>query len=106
VDALWAGRPVLTVAGRTFASRAAASMLRAMGLADLVCAGWSEYESVALALARDPARLHALQARVDANRLTTPLFDSNAYIRGLEQLYVLMLRRRRNGEPPADIRVT
>jgi protein O-GlcNAc transferase len=106
VDALWAGRPVLTVAGRTFASRAAASMLRAMGLADLVCADWSEYESVALALARDPARLHALQARVDANRLTTPLFDSNAYIRGLEQLYVLMLRRRRNGEPPADIRVT
>ena len=61
-DALWAGLPVLTRRGTAFASRVAASLLTAAGLPELIAESWDDYEALALALARDPARLAALQA--------------------------------------------
>ena len=86
-DALWAGLPVLTCAGETFVSRVAGSLLHAVGLPDLVTASLADYEALALALARDPARLAALRQRLAANRETAPLFDSARYTRNLEALY-------------------
>lgn len=103
IDALWAGRPVLTVAGHTFAARATASMLKAMHLGDLVCDNWTEYRDRAIQLAQQPEQLRALQARVEANRLHSPLFDNTRQMRHLESLLEKMLERHRNNEPPADI---
>ena len=97
IDALWAGRPVLTVLGQTFASRAPASMLRAVHLDDMICRDWPEYEQRALDLARNPARLQEVQQRLAANRLSAPLFDNERYIRNLERLYEAMLQRFREG---------
>jgi protein O-GlcNAc transferase len=107
-DALWAGVPLLTQLGETFVSRVAASVLAAAGVPELVTADAQAYESLALALARDPARLQALRARVCAARTASPLFDSPGYARALESLYARMLARplpRHAASPlPADAR--
>ncbi|QNM96198.1 O-linked N-acetylglucosamine transferase family protein [Chitinimonas koreensis] len=86
-DALWAGVPVLSVAGETFASRVGASLLHAIGLPELVMADWRAYRDEAIALAQSPARLAALKAKLVANRTTTPLFDTAGFVRDLEALY-------------------
>jgi predicted O-linked N-acetylglucosamine transferase (SPINDLY family) len=93
-DALWAGLPVLTCAGNAFAGRVAASLLHAVGLPELVTHSLAEYEALALVLARDPARLGALRARLEENRRREPLFDTARFCRQLEAT-LLDLRARR-----------
>lgn len=85
-DALWAGLPVLTCSGRTFAGRMAGSLLHAVGLPELVTHSLAAYRDLALALGRDPARLAALRDRLAANRKSCPLFDTPRLVKALEDL--------------------
>ena len=75
-DALWTGLPLVTLQGETFTSRVAASVLSAAGLPELVARSLADYEALALRLARDPAELARLKARLERTRLTAPLFDT------------------------------
>lgn len=102
-DALWAGLPMLTRAGRSFNARVAASLLHAIGLPELVTESLGDYEALALALVREPARLRALRETLAANRLTTPLFDTEGYTRALEQAFAQAAERARAGLPPIAI---
>ena len=86
-DALWAGLPVLTCEGETFASRVGASVLRAAGLPELVTRTAQEYEDLAVMLATSPQRLDALRERLRQDRLAAPLFDAERFARGLEAAY-------------------
>jgi predicted O-linked N-acetylglucosamine transferase (SPINDLY family) len=104
-DALWAGLPVLTCEGETFASRVASSLLRAVGLPELVTTSLDEYEALALKLAREPALLASIKAKLAENRLTAPLFDTERYTRHLEAAYITMWERSQRGEPPASFEV-
>ena len=99
-DALWAGMPVLTCPGESFASRVAASLNTAIGLAELIAATPRDYEDLAVALAGDPARLAALKQRLAELRLQTPLFDTGLYARRLEFAYTMMHERQRGNLPP------
>jgi predicted O-linked N-acetylglucosamine transferase (SPINDLY family) len=83
-DALYAGLPVLTCSGETFAGRVAGSLLQAIGLPELVTHALADYEAMALRLAREPQLLAHLRARLEANRHTHPLFDMAQFTRGLE----------------------
>ncbi len=85
-DAMWMGVPVLTFAGRSFAARVCASLVRAAGMPDLVCDGPDEFVARAIALGRDPAALRGYRDRLEANRKTCTLFDMDAHVRGLEGL--------------------
>ena len=89
-DALWAGVPVLTTPGETFASRVAASLLRTAGLPELVVATPEAYEREAIRLARAPAQLAALRSRLDRDRLRRSLYDTDAFARALEAAYDAM----------------
>jgi predicted O-linked N-acetylglucosamine transferase (SPINDLY family) len=86
-DALWAGVPVLTMLGSHYAARVSASVLNAIGLPDLVAADLEGYRAIALKLARDPAALANVKARLARNRSTMPLFDSPRFTRHLEAVY-------------------
>ncbi|MFO1316122.1 MAG: tetratricopeptide repeat protein [Burkholderiales bacterium] len=99
-DALWAGLPVVTCLGTTFAGRVAGSLLRAAGLPELVVASLAEYEALALALARDAGSLAALRERLAAGRATCPLFATERFCRHLEAAYVAMWERAQRGEAP------
>jgi protein O-GlcNAc transferase len=99
-DALWAGLPVLTCAGTTFAGRVAGSLLRAVGLPELVTYTLPNYEELALSLGREPRRLAELRAKLASNRTRAPLFDTDRFRRHIEAAYLAMWERRRRGEPP------
>ena len=90
-DALWGGCPVLTCAGETFASRVAGSLLRAIGLPELVATSLAEYEALARRLAAAPNRLRALREKLRRNRGTFPLFDCARFTRNLEAAYAAMV---------------
>jgi len=97
-DALWAGCPVITCAGETFASRVAGSLLHAVGLSELVTSCLADYESLAARLARDPALLEGIRERLRANRLSAALFDCRRFTRHLELAFEEMWRRYQRGE--------
>jgi predicted O-linked N-acetylglucosamine transferase (SPINDLY family) len=98
-DALWAGLPVLTRVGESFAARVAASIVTAAGLPELVARDPAEYERLAIELATHPDRLHALRHKLAASRSSCPLFDTPAFTRNLERLYRQMYERHRGGLP-------
>ena len=104
-DALWAGVPVLTCPGTTFASRVAGSLLGALGLPELIAGSLADYAGLALALARDPARLTALRAKLARNRDVFPLFDTARFTRHMEAAYTTMWERAQRGEPPQNFAV-
>jgi predicted O-linked N-acetylglucosamine transferase (SPINDLY family) len=105
-DALWAGVPVLTCAGDAYAARMAGSLLRAVGLPELITTSLSDYESLALRLAAEPALLAAWRARLAANRRSTPLFDTARFTAHLEAAYLEMWRRHERGEAPSTFAVS
>lgn len=96
-DALWAGLPVLTCAGETFAGRVAGSLLHAAGMPELVTHSPAEYEALALRLAQNPAMLQGLRHKLLGNRLSFPLFDIAQYTRYLEAAFIRMWETWANG---------
>ena len=99
-DALWAGLPLLTQLGESFAGRVAGSLLTAIGLTDLITSTPEQYEALAIALATDPARLASFRERLARNRLTAPLFDTRRYTRDLEAAFETIHTRYQAGSPP------
>jgi len=91
-DALWACVPLVTMLGTAFAGRAAASQLQTLGLPELITSSLEDYEALALALARDPARLAALRARLAAARASSALFDTDRMRQNVEQALLAMAR--------------
>jgi len=104
-DALWAGLPVLTCRGETFAGRIAASLLNAVGLPELVTTSLDHYERLAIELARDANQLAAVKASLAANRTRMPLFDTKLFTRHMEMALVAMHERQQAGLPPGDIEI-
>lgn len=104
-DSLWAGLPLLTCTGDGFAARVATSLLRAVGLPQLVASDLAEYERKALDLARDRPSLSALTRALAENRLRMPLFRTAEFTRQLEDAYLEMHRRHAAGELPTGISV-
>ena len=104
-DALWAGVPVLTCVGESFASRVAASLLNALDLNDLVTHTPEDYAQYAIDLAQDTEALAAIKTRLETNRLSHPLFDTKNTVHHIETAYISMVERHRQNLPPASIDV-
>ena len=104
-DALWAGLPVLTRIGKSFASRVAASLLNAVGLEELITSTQEEYEALAIELALAPQKLADLKLKLANNRLTTPLFDTPLFTKNLESAYTKMYERYQNDLQPDHISI-
>ncbi|MDR3375974.1 MAG: tetratricopeptide repeat protein [Ancalomicrobiaceae bacterium] len=105
LDALFAGLPVVTKTGPTFAGRVGTSFLRTLGLTDLITSTTAEYENLAVALAEDPTRLTALKQRLTEANATSPLFDPVQTARNLEAAYVMAWERQSRGLPPESFDV-
>jgi predicted O-linked N-acetylglucosamine transferase (SPINDLY family) len=101
LDALWAGVPLLTLPGESFASRVASSLLSTAGLRELIARSPEQYEETAVELAANPVRLGHLRTKL-ASR-DAPIFDTERYTRNLEAVYRAMYERHHAGLPPAHI---
>ena len=104
-DALWAGLPVLTCMGHSFASRVAASLLKAMELPELITASQDEYETTAIELATYPEKLHAIKEKIERNRLTTALFDTPRFTKHIESAFTQMYERYQADLPPDHLHI-
>jgi len=104
-DALWVGLPVVTYAGRSFASRVATSLLTAIDLPELITSSTLHYEELAVQLAQQPERLAQIRSKLQRNLLSTPLFDTRSFAQNLENAYIAMMRRLEAELAPDDIRV-
>jgi protein O-GlcNAc transferase len=102
-DALWAGLPILTCIGGTFAGRVAASLLNAIGCPELITSTPQAYEDLAIELATNPEKLAAIRHKLANNRLTTPLFDTRRITLHVEAAYAAMYDRNQAGLPPHHI---
>jgi predicted O-linked N-acetylglucosamine transferase (SPINDLY family) len=105
-DALWAGLPVLTCTAEAFASRVAASLLTAIDLPELITSTQAGYEALAITLAANPERLAQIRKKLEANRLTMPLFDARQFTKNIEDAYAQMYERHQADLPPGHIYVT
>ncbi|MEH2012186.1 O-linked N-acetylglucosamine transferase family protein [Nostoc sp.] len=105
-DALWAGLPIITCLGKTFASRVAASLLTAVGLPDLITNNLEQYEQLAIHLGHYPTALQELKQRLSQNRTTYSLFDTPRFTRNLELAYFAMWEIYASGNPPQTIEVS
>jgi protein O-GlcNAc transferase len=99
-DALWAGLPLVTVRGTTFAGRVAGSLLHAVGLPELVTASLDDYEALAHDLATNRARLAEFRDRLVAKRDRCTLFDAERFRRHIEAAYETMWQRFARGHSP------
>jgi predicted O-linked N-acetylglucosamine transferase (SPINDLY family) len=104
-DALWAGLPVLTQIGETFAGRVSGSLLTAIGLPELITSTPQAYEHRAIELAINPEKLAAIKHRLANNRITTSLFDTQLYARHIEAAYRAMYERYQANVQPDHIHV-
>ena len=102
-DTLWAGVPLVALAGDTFASRVSASILTAAGLPELITSSLADYYNLALRLAGDPGALAGLRARVKGLRTSGPLFDTTLFTRDLERALAAAWQRHCAGLAPAHI---
>jgi protein O-GlcNAc transferase len=92
-DALWAGVPLLTQRGKSFAGRVPASLLMALEMPELITENAQAYEALALALAWQPEKLAALRAKLAEKKRTAPLFDTARTTRAVETAYVMMMEK-------------
>jgi predicted O-linked N-acetylglucosamine transferase (SPINDLY family) len=84
-DALWMGLPLLTLTGRSFASRMAGALLTAAKMESLITYNLKDYEEKAVALANDPAEMGRLRAHLQTVRSEGVLFDTSRFVRHLEE---------------------
>lgn len=104
-DALWAGVPVVTYAGHSFAQRVASSLLNNVGLPEFICQDLDSYKAQVLQLAADAAERDRVRTHLHRARQDAPLFDSDAYAHDFAELLWRMAERHAQGLAPAHLDV-
>ncbi len=104
-DALWLGVPLVTCMGDTFVGRVGASVLRAAGMPELVTTNLEDYEALALKLAHERPLIEALRRRLDSQRESAPLFDTDRFRSHIEAAFTTMWETWRRGEAPRNFSV-
>lgn len=104
-DALWAGIPVLTLIGNSFAGRVAASLLSAIGMPELITKSTTEYEAKAIELGCNPEKLKEIKQQLQLNRNTRPLFNTPLFTRNIESAYITIYQRYQDDVAPEHLRV-
>jgi len=99
-DALWMGVPVLTLTGRSFASRVCGSLVRAAGIPELICASPEEFVDRAVSFGNDPALIAPFREKLRAGRDSCTLFDMPLLVGRLEELYRQMWAEFEKGDLP------
>ena len=104
-DALQVGLPVLTCIGNSFASRVASSLIKSVGLPELITNSHEQYEATAIKLSKSPEKLKIIKDKLKKNLSKSPLYDTKLYTQHLEFAYMLMYDRYKNGLEPDHIYV-
>lgn len=99
-DMLWMGLPLLTFKGSNFASRVSESLLKSLGMDELVANNAEAFVEQAVSLAAQPETLATLREKIVSNRFRAPLFDTERFTRHLERGFEIMVERHKAGQAP------
>jgi predicted O-linked N-acetylglucosamine transferase (SPINDLY family) len=99
-ESLWAGLPLLTLTGKSFHTRVAASILNAINLPELITNSLEEYEKLAIELALNREKLKNIKNKLNSNIKTAPLFDTSLYTKNLESAYKKMYECYQSDQKP------
>jgi len=104
-DALWAGLPILTYPGNSFPSRVASSLLKSVGLDELIVCSLDEYRDKAIQFANNPSQLNIIKEKLANNKSSFPLFDTKRFTANLEKAYKSIYNDYLQGLAPNNVRV-
>lgn len=104
-DALWAGLPLLTMAGETFVSRVAGSLLTTMGISELITYSPEEFYNKAIELANSPQILKEIRNKIQKGIKESAVYDTKRYARNIESAYSYMYEQYRNGQSPESFEI-
>ena len=102
-EALFSGLPIVTIIGQSFQSRVCSSLLKTVGLKELITNSYEEYENLAVNIAKNPKKLQSLKDILKINIKDSPLFKSNFYTENLEKAYINIYERHNNNREPEHI---
>ena len=102
-DALWAGLPVVTMAGKQFSARVGASLLAAAGLPELIANSPVAYEDLVRTLAQNATHRAELKCKLHQTRSKSALYDTEGYTRSFEAALIQAHALALSGQPPSDI---
>ena len=102
-EALFSGLPIVTIIGQSFQSRVCSSLLKNVGLKELITNSYEEYENLAVNIAKNPKKLQSLKDILKINIKDSPLFKSNFYTENLEKAYINIYERHNNNLEPEHI---
>ncbi len=105
-DALRVGLPVVTIAGETFASRVAGSLLMELGLSELIAESVEAYVALILGLAQDTQRRQNIHAKIRSNLQTSALFDGARFTKTFERALLEVYRLRQAHQAPRSISIS
>jgi protein O-GlcNAc transferase len=105
-NALWAGVPVITVAGSHWVSRMTSSALRAIGMPELIAPNVKAYERLAVDLATHPDQMKTLRRKLSIRRRKAPLFNTRLFTRHVELAFKFIWKRYMAGQSPQSFAVT
>ena len=104
-DSLWGELPVLTMAGRSFASRVSASLLNSIGLEELITYNKKDYERLAIEIGNSPNYSKELKDKLIKNKYSSPLFDSAKFTNNLENIYIDLYDNYFDGKKMEDLNI-
>ena len=99
-DALRVNLPILTLKGKSFASRVASSLLNSIKVTELITESEDDYEKLALKISKDKIYLESIVSKIKKNKLSSNLFKSEVYTKNIEKAYSMTYQRFVNGETP------
>jgi protein O-GlcNAc transferase len=105
-DALWVGLPLITLVGKSFQSRVAASLLHSVDHPELIATDLGEYRALALRLAQNPSQLQAIRSHLESQKLSLPLFDTPRFVKSIESAYMHMYQNALDGKAPHTFHVS
>jgi predicted O-linked N-acetylglucosamine transferase (SPINDLY family) len=95
--------PVVTLKGRSFASRVATSLINTLSVDELVTINFDEYEKLAIKISNDKSYLAEIKDKIKANKKNSNLFNTSVYTKNIEEAYKIIYNKYFNKEPKTNI---
>jgi len=94
-DAIWSGVPIVTLEGETFCARVASSILKSVGLNELVATSELEYEEKIIELIVSPEKLKSIKEQISpVNRSSLDLFNPKNFTQNLENIFEEVIKEK------------
>jgi protein O-GlcNAc transferase len=92
-DALRVGVPVITIKGRSFASRVASSLINTLDMNELITNSFDDYKDLAIKISKEKKLLDGIKNKILLNKQKSNLFKPHIYTKNLEQAYEIAYQR-------------